>query len=305
MIFSELYSLYYKTIAKILEISLSKGVITDKEIHQCIVENAFLESSLTIEKALKERKWPLLNEDGTSRLKHIPSFPLTTIQKQWLKAIMNDPRIKLFGVFCESLEDVEPLFTQDDYKVFDQYNDGDPFENESYIYVFRFILKAIQDKKSIKVSMINRYHKKVWFSFYPIGLEYSLKDDKIRVLAKSCRFNQFNLSKIIDCEYDDCEIETDKFESGVALKELVLHIYNERNALERAMLHFAHFQKKAEKLNNNEYLLRLYYYENDEIEIVIRILSFGPNIKVIEPENIVNLIKNRLITQKSLLKLKE
>lgn len=302
MIFSELYSAYYTTIAKILGKSLLNNGITDKEIHQCILENAFLESSLTIEKALKERKWPLLNEDGTSRLKHIPSFPLTTIQKQWLKAIMSDPRIKLFGLSCEGLEDVEPLFTQDDYKVFDQYNDGDPFEDESYITVFRFILKAIQDKKSIKVSMINRYHKKVWFCFYPTGLEYSLKDDKIRVLAKGCRFNQFNLSKIIDFEYCDDEIKLDEFTNKSSFKEVLLHIYNERNALERAMLHFAHFQKKAEKINSNEYLLRLYYYENDEIEIVIRILSFGPNIKVIEPESMVDLIKKRLISQKLLLK---
>ena len=37
----------------------------------------------------------------------------------------------------------------------------------------------------------------------------------------------------------------------------------------------------------------------DETEIVIRVLSFGPYIKVLEPECFVNLIKERLISQKS------
>ena len=37
----------------------------------------------------------------------------------------------------------------------------------------------------------------------------------------------------------------------------------------------------------------------DETEIVIRVLSFGPYVKVLEPESFVNLIKERLISQKS------
>ena len=37
----------------------------------------------------------------------------------------------------------------------------------------------------------------------------------------------------------------------------------------------------------------------DETEIVIRVLSFGPYVKALEPESFVNLIKERLISQKS------
>lgn len=300
MIFSELYSIYYLTVAKILEVALSHKTITDKEIHQCIVDNAFLDSTLTIEKALKTRKWPLLNKDGATRLKHKPISPLTMIEKQWLKAIMDDPRIKLFGLDVEGLEDIEPLFSKDDYKIFDQCSDGDPFEDQKYIANFRFILHAIEEKKAIKISIVNRSFKKVWFSFYPIGFEYSIKDDKIRVLTDCCRFSQFNLAKIIDCGFCDELIDVKECIDKKPNKELVLHIYNERNTLERAMLHFAHFKKAAEKINDNEYILRLYYDENDEIEVVIRIISFGPNIKVVEPQRVVELIKKRLQTQQKL-----
>ena len=40
------------------------------------------------------------------------------------------------------------------------------------------------------------------------------------------------------------------------------------------------------------------YDKDDETELVIRILSFGPMVKVIEPYSFVDLIKKRLMMQK-------
>ena len=76
-------------------------------------------------------------------------------------------------------------------------------------------------------------------------------------------------------------------------------IYDGRNTLERAMLHFAHFEKEAERQDDGNYLLYLKYYEYDETEILIRVLSFGPYIKVIEPDSFIKLIKERLIKQRN------
>ena len=74
---------------------------------------------------------------------------------------------------------------------------------------------------------------------------------------------------------------------------------DERNALERTMLHFAHFEKQTERTGDDLYRVTLFYDKDDETEMVIRILSFGTKIKVIEPENFINLIKDRLKRQKS------
>ena len=74
-------------------------------------------------------------------------------------------------------------------------------------------------------------------------------------------------------------------------------IVDERNALERVMLHFSHFEKKAEKTGENDYLLHLKYYESDETEIVIRVLSFGKAVKVTAPSDFVELIRKRLSQQ--------
>lgn len=298
MIFSELYSVYYNTVSKIISAAFQKGV-TEKDLQKCVAENAFSESVLTILPALKSGKWPLLNKDLTPVLKHIPSAPLTLLEKQWLKAVASDPRVKLFDAEFPELNGVEPLFTQDDYRIYDRYSDGDPFEDEEYIRHFRLILSAIKQHRSVSITVENRFGKPMNVDFYPKGFEYSVKDDKIRIIADGCKYSRFNMARVRDCCFCAENTELSESPAAPALKELTLLITDEYNALERAMLHFAHFEKRAERLKDGKYILRLKYRENDEIELVIRVLSFGPYIKVTEPDDFVNLIKERLILQKS------
>ena len=69
MIFSELYSVYYNTVAKIIEAAFNPEA-TEKDLQRCVVEEAFSESVLTILPALKSGKWPLLHEDLSPALLH-------------------------------------------------------------------------------------------------------------------------------------------------------------------------------------------------------------------------------------------
>lgn len=298
MIFSELYSVYYNTVARIIEMAFQPGV-TEKELQQCVVEHAFSESVLTILPALKAGKWPLLQKDLSPILQHVPTMPLTMLEKRWLKAIMEEPRLKLFEIEMPELDEVEPLFTRDDYRIYDQYADGDPFEDEAYIRHFRLLLSAMKTERPVRITMRNRHGTERKVRFYPKGFEYSIKDDKIRVLADGCKFRQFNLGRILSCEYYDGDGPWTEKPQEEQYRELTLLITDERGALERAMLHFAHFEKQAERTDAEKYILRLKYYESDETELVIRILSFGPYVKVLEPESFVALIKERLILQKS------
>ena len=298
MVFSELYSVYYRTVARILEKAFEPNA-TEEDLRKCVLENAFSESVLTILPSLKSGKWPLLQEDMTPVISHKPTVPLTTLEKRWLKAVSLDPRVQLFGVAFPDLGEVEPLFTQEDYRIYDQYEDGDPFESESYIRHFRLILEAIGKDRPVQVAMLNRHRDKVWVRFFPKGLEYSVKDDKIRVIADGCKFKQFNLGRIIFCDFYEGRGPWLQEPKEDPYKGLTLQITDRRNALERAMLHFAHFEKQTERIDGETYILRLKYYENDETEILIRVLSFGPCVKVLGPEAFVDLIKERLIMQKS------
>ncbi len=298
MIFSELYSVYYRAVARIMEAAMKPGA-TEQDLRRCVEEEAFSESALTILPALKSGKWPLLKEDLSPVLRHRPTMPLTDLEKRWLKAIADDPRIRLFGVEMPDLDGVEPLFTREDYKVYDQYGDGDPFEDETYIEHFRLIRSAIRQGRPVRVTMENRHGKRVRVRFYPRGFEYSLKDDKIRVLASGCRFGQFNLGRLKTCAFYNGDGSWQETPDPQRQRNLTLLITDRRNALERAMLHFAHFEKRAERTDDGRYILRLTYDADDETELVIRVLSFGPCVRVLEPERFADLIRQRLTAQKT------
>ena len=298
MIFSELYSVYYNTVAKILTKVLA-GPSTSKELEKIVAENAFGESVLTVLPSLKDGRWQLMREDLTTSLEHIPSMPTTLLQKQWLKAISLDPRIKLFGVEIEGIDDVEPLFTPDDYYVYDKYGDGDPFDDADYVERFRFLMSAIREQAPIEVNITNKNGKNVYTKCIPKRLEYSQKDDKFRLITSGCRIMPtINLSKITSCSRYIGGQNIRKTKNPTYYKTLTLQVTDERNGLERVMLHFAHFEKRAEKIGRNEYIVRIKYDYNDESEIVVRVLSFGPLVKVIESESLVGHIKDKLLQQK-------
>lgn len=64
------------------------------------------------------------------------------------------------------------------------------------------------------------------------------------------------------------------------------------------MLHFAHFEKRAERIGEKHYLVHIRYDKDDETEMVIRVLGFGPLIEVTEPNRFRNLIIERLAKAK-------
>ena len=300
MIFSELYGTYYNTVAAILQ-QATRRPVTKEELRTIINEKAFSESILSIEPSLTSGKWQLLEPDGTTPIKYPPTMPLTLLQKQWLRAISLDPRIRLFDFDIPDLEDVSPLFTQDDIYIFDRYADGDPFEDVAYIQTFHLVLDAIKNRRPLSIDVKNRRETRTHLSFMPEYLEYSEKDDKFRLITSGCRYGKvINLGRILSCKpfQGDYRGYQKKF-ATTANKSVVIELYDGRNALERVLLHFAHFEKEAQRLDEKRYRIKIKYHQDDETEMVIRILSFGPFIKVTEPESFVELIKERLEMQKS------
>lgn len=298
MIFNEIYSAYYNTVAKIIT-AVIKGGADNSSVNKIISENAFGESMFSILPSLKSGKWQLITPDFSTPLHHIPTMPLTNLQKMWLKAISLDPRIKLFGVELDGLEDTEPLFTPDDYYIYDKYGDGDPYDDEVYIRNFRTILSALKNGQWLKIEMQNRKGQLVYAKCIPEQLEYSEKDDKFRLVTNGCRFiKTVNLARIKKCSLYDCDTVIESAYPSADYDTITLKISTQRNTLERSMLHFAHFEKRAERMEDH-YLLHIRYNCNDTSELVIRVLSFGPTVEVIGSEIFKKLIIEKLKKQKS------
>jgi len=304
VIFSELYGVYYATVAKIIEKAMEEP-LNKQDIRNMIEEYAFEESIIYIEDSFVNEKWQLINKKGITAITNKPTMPLTNLQKRWLKAISLDPRIKLFGEEISGLEEVLPLFTPDDIVVFDKYADGDPYENEEYRKNFSLILDAIRNGYPLKIVTRGRTGRKRKFIVIPEYLEYSEKDDKFRLIGYGQSHGEIiNLGRILFCEkyekdYEGKDMAYPDRRTRLEERMVELELIDERNALERVLLHFAHFRKQAEKVDDIHYKISIFYDKSDETEVLIRILSFGPMVKVIGPVHFVNLIKKRLLSQKS------
>lgn len=304
MIFHEIYGSYYKIVSLIIDEAVKKHHITSDDIYRIVRDYGFGESLLHIPAALMSGEWKLLAEDGSTPIKSAPSMPLTVMQKRWVKAILGDQRIGLFlsdeeeRKLREQLDGTEVLYAQDTIVHFDRYADGDPYTDETYRNNFRTIMKALHEKRRLKIQFTSQRGKRHTWRAVPLRLEYSGKDDKFRLrIIGRFRPDTVNVARISSCELLDeyCESDVVKYSAGE--ERVVLALTDERNALERAMLHFSNLKKETQRLDDRQYRMTLYYYKEDETEILIRIMSFGPMIKVIAPDSFARQVRDRLERQ--------
>lgn len=297
MLFHELYGVYYNTVAAILACAVD-GNLTGKQLSELVTRKAFAESSLIIPTSLKNGVWPLLTETLETPLRNKPTMPLTILQKRWLKALMSDPRIKLFNPSEKGLEDVKPLYLPEQIVYFDRYEDGDPYTSPEYCAHFKTILSALNNDMRLFVGFYGGGGIQHQTLCTPVRLEYSAKDDKFRLLAKH-RGKRIiiNVGRIFQCEMGEPMRDKPLQAQNRKLQPLVMELEDRRNALERVMLHFSHLEKETVRLDDWHYRLTVWYDKDDESEILIRVISFGPMVRVLEPSHLVERIRLRLERQ--------
>lgn len=300
MVFSEVYGTYFGVLSEILAGAV-EGSLTREGMEDIIRRRGFEESILTIPGHLADGSWPLLTKELTTPLRHKPGRPLTLLEKRWMKALLSDPRIQLFDPPTEGLEDVEPLYPPDTFLYFDRYADGDPYDDPGYIGRFRTILQALREKRWLHLEFLGRNGVPHSWHCVPYRLEYSNKDDKFRLITGNNRTAlSVNLARITHCVLMEPCAESQYHPRTMRRQTLVLELTDERNALERVMLHFSHLQKETERIGENKYLLTLHYEKEDETELLIRVLSFGPALKVIAPDKFRKGLKARIEQQMAL-----
>lgn len=249
-----------------------------------------------------------------SILNHEPTRPLTLIERQWLRAVLDDPRMTLFEetpltALRESLADVEPLYRQEDVEIFDACADGDPYADEGYRARFRLILQAIRRKSWLSVTHRTQYGTTVTVRVRPTELEYSEKDDKFRLVTEGGSF--INLGRVLSCEEcpkpTDPPVESAQTETPGAKADPVCErktaeftLFDRDNARDRILFHFAHFERQTRKLDETTYRLTVSYEADDEAELVIRVLSCGPYLRVENPAALKNKVAARLRRQMGL-----
>ena len=305
MLFNEVYSSYFDAVSEILNKAVAGG-LDERTINKIVADRAFSESILTIPRSVRNQ-WALVNEDFTTPITKPPKMPLTTLEKRWLKALLDDPRIRLFEgeggaeILRKGLEGVEPLFDREMIVNFDQYSDGDDFEDEGYIENFKTVLEACKLKRSLQIDFVDKTNRQHRWDCVPHWIEYSAKDDKFRLITtsmKTGRVQTINVGRITKCRLMEPFEDGEYKEPMLNKQKLVLELVDKRNALERVMLHFSDLAKEAEHMDGERYRLTLRYDKEDETELLIRVLSFGPLVQVISPQPFIDKLNERLEKQK-------
>lgn len=334
MILHEIYSCYFDAVTRILHaacagkrgrrwyVAALSGLSLPSEVQ------ATVDRKLGLIPVEGEESYRLMS-DGQALVQHCPEMPLTLLEKRWLKSVLQDPRVALFDVSDEGLEDVEPLYSPENIVVFDRSGDADPWGDAEYIGHFKTILGAIENHRRLEVSWLCREGMKCVAVCDPDRLEYSEVDDKFRLWADADAHQvKINLSRIVSCTVSDAPLRLElpeglgktppmaqargaqasyrsNFQDEVAqehLEALVIEVSDERRALERALIHFSHFQKQeVMAVSDKIYRIRLSIDEDDRPEILRRVLAFGPFVRVIEPSWLVAEVRKRISEQMAML----
>lgn len=307
LIFHEVYGAYYNALARILAFSV-RGELTPGKLYDIVQDKAFGESCMYLPDRLLSGEWGFLNENLETCLLSEPTMPLTLIQKRWLKALLQDPKIWLFvndetyNILSEQLKDIRPLYKTDTFCWFDRFTDGDPFHDPAYIQHFKTVLSAIHQKKVLSVLYQNRFGDTQERRVIPQYVEYSGREDKFRLYAQPAVVSEWqeplrmNIGRFLDCKILDENISCVP-NTKVQKENVILELVDDENTLERAMFHFSFLEKKTERLDNRKFRITLYYPKADETEMVIRILSFGHQLNVISDGYIRKELIARLNTQ--------
>lgn len=320
-LFSELYTCYYQVVARILS-EAARHPLTRRQMENLARQHGYDESALSIVPRLVQGDWPFFSQDGhppdtyASVLKNDPfPQPLTGLQKSWLKALAADARFRLFFTDSqlkeleEALWDTPPLYRTTDFSLFDQYGDHDPFSSAMYQEHMLVILNAICERHFLSVGYLSRKKQILTHTWLPCRLEYGQRDGKFRLYAMAFgktgrkRMDVLNVARILSIQktgrYYPALVDVDHFlDRSLCEKPLVLEVTTKRNALERAMLHFACYQKKVERQEDGKtYRCTIYYDKRWETELLVQVLSFGPVVKVLGPKPFLDRIRERVGNQ--------
>ncbi len=320
-IFSEIYGTYFRIAAKLLE-----NEITDEKcIHDTVLRDGFRDSVLFLPQKLIPggEDWGLFRREKDNTLRRItkkaPVKVLTKLQKMWLKAKLSDPRIRLFledeviEDLMEKLTGVKPLYRHEHFRLTDRHADRDDYSDEKYIANFRAALDAVKKRKIVDISFVSGHGKRVSGRFVLLKIEFSPKNGKFRAYCYRLSNDKIRSSGLINIGRIDTITDTgrifrtpvsmdDYFNSRKCSAPAVIRVTNERNGVERFMLEFAPYEKHTVRdLETGQYTVELWYDQQDETELLIMLLSFGPVIEILGPDKLRAQAKERLTRQYELL----
>lgn len=228
--------------------------------------------------------------------KPVDLLPLSSIEIQWMINILNHPFAKIFLSKAEIAHILENLSNKEIFDVntvvlHDQYIGVEEFYNDSnFGESIQKIMRAIRENRMVTIKYKSQYGRQSNYECSPVYIEYSKRDNRIRVRAvsKSNIAKTFNLERILNVAILNETFDKVTAENTIEkhLKEneceLVIFFNETRNIPDRILTEFSCFKKKCVKWGTERYRMTLHYDKEDKREILVRLLSYGSLINVFD-----------------------
>lgn len=284
----------------------------------------------------------LVNKEGKSRfilengnyLYNI--LPLTKMELRWLLTVLEDPFAQIFlsesqiaivkKMILESSLNIQVL-QLGAINYFDRYNIENRVSNRKKniaqdgrhssqeLYYIRRVYQAIKEQTRLRIEYFNWEGKKICVNCSPVWIEYSRRDDIFRVWYVQNERNEIrkiNIPRVTqitilsDKRYNKNE-QREKMKSlyEATMTNIKVEFYQgDRNLPDRILTEFSLWKKKCTyDVSSSKYTMTLYYSTLDEKEIMIRLLSYGPYIRIVAPDDnyVFSELKRRIVAQKDLI----
>lgn len=325
-LFHEYKNKYFHLVFRIL--NLARNGLYKDEIIRLIEKEEYDEK--IIGKDFKTFEGMLLNQysktdnfnfleerDGKyySILKNEDSIPLkvrfSKLEKSWLNGMIKEPVVQaLLGE--ETLDKLEAALievTRGSNEVIEftnkVKNDVD-IDLEKISKDFYTILEGIIKEKVILYSNVdkngNEYNNQLAL---PIRIEYSLKDDKFRASLysleekRSIMVNLHTLKEVKIAQNVNLEIKREDVLKILKEKKyseipITIELEDIRGAMERCFMSFSSFERNSRNISENKYEIDIYYYTFEEDEVIRKIMSLGPYVKVKSPDRVRDIVIDKI-----------
>lgn len=235
-----------------------------------------------------DKFYPIIKNNKSLAL----SVRLSTIEKQWLKSMISDDMVRellgeeIINKLENKLANVESISKD----VIEKTNKI-TYDKKNYSVLkdkFFLLIDSIKRNKIIKYTSVDKMGNEYKdILALPIRIDYSLKDENIRVSVYSLlekRSIMLLLSNVKEIEIlEDMQVDIKRSDIIDNLKQkkyckepIVLEVTDIKGAMARCFMGFSSYERSTRSLGDNKYEVKIFYYTFNKDEMIRKILTLGP-----------------------------
>ncbi len=231
------------------------------------------------------------------------ALPLSALELRWLKTILKDKRINTFlsdreitaldKVMTEYAPGVKAL-PMDKVVYYDRFHFPEKDKKREAL-ILDTLLKAIDLQKTVYVRYHSMHNKLMVGEYKPIVIEFSKRNNRFQCILQECkggRISNMNVFGIRGIHITDTPYDYAAAESAlIGLRErrmtsVRIEFYNVLNIADRILTEFSPWKKLCTlDRQTGLYRLTIFYQKEDEIDLVIRLMSYGAYLRFTDKQH--------------------